>query len=771
MSGIWLRLRSNGTSVAGAWSADGNTWHSFGRSRSMSRIADPQIGLGAYNGTGQVAGFDFFRLDEDVDLPCGTPVKPDEGYHMLFDGTAQSLAEWKMAGPGAFELQEDCSLLTIGGTGLLYHPEELESYSLKLDWKMAGDDNGGVFVGFPDPKGDPGRAISNGHEIQIDGTDAPDSTTGAVYKAQAPVTATRDEALNPPGEWNSYELIVQGDRIRVLLNGTLVNDFTNTDEARMNAPSLVGLQNHGDGDEIFYRNVQVKPLPTPTGEAPTVDIDAPANGTVVDAATVEVTGSTNADRVDLRIGGRLVEATVSGGAYSADVPLALGRNQITVIAIADSGLTVTRQTTVVARAFGDRVGGFDDPVGDDNGPGTYKYPTDSAYARGGFDLVGMDVYTQGDQVRFVTEIGGEVVNPWGGDKISHQRINIYLGNGGPGTAHALPGTNMDTASPWSRVVVIDGRFDTAGVYGTDGDRITTGSLFTIPQNREIGISVPASALGGLELTDARFGIAMFGNAEAGEGIGYVRPVYDYDYWNAADPPWVKAHRFGGGAGVFNDEPAHDSDTRDPNALDIIVGCDQSQQQVLDWTKTSPTRLPMLGLGGTAETDTTGPEIKVSGVEDGKEYGDSTSLTTNWATCDGGSGVEEVTATLDGEPLESGERVSLWLLDLGDHQLEVTATDRAGNETVRRITFTTVTSPADLRTLLDRFRQAGRLSWPEHRRLERLLDDAVGLAEAGRKRQAADKMIRFIDEAKRLQDEVARGVLVRDGEAVRSAWLG
>jgi len=90
---------------------------------------------------------------------------------------------------------------------------------------------------------------------------------------------------------------------------------------------------------------------------------------------------------------------------------------------------------------------------------------------------------------------------------------------------------------------------------------------------------------------------MFGNGEAGEGLGYIRPVYDGDYWN--NPPegfsWVKEYRFGGGAGVWNDTPSHDSDTRDPNAIDVIVGCGQTQAKVLDWRAASPAQLPMLRL--------------------------------------------------------------------------------------------------------------------------------------------------------------------------------
>ncbi|WP_425579052.1 family 16 glycoside hydrolase [Streptomyces echinatus] len=62
---------------------------------------------------------------------------------------------WRQAGPGGFTLSDDGTLTSTGGLGLLwYTPSSFGSYSLKLDWKAAGDDNSGVFVGFP-PSDDP----------------------------------------------------------------------------------------------------------------------------------------------------------------------------------------------------------------------------------------------------------------------------------------------------------------------------------------------------------------------------------------------------------------------------------------------------------------------------------------------------------------------------------------------------------------------------------------------------------------------------------------
>jgi glucan 1,4-alpha-glucosidase len=328
---------------------------------------------------------------------------------------------------------------------------------------------------------------------------------------------------------------------------------------------------------------------------PALELTSPADGTVADQPQVRVRGTTDATQVFIGVGGNVQAVTPQDGEFEVTVPLALGGNKITVVAQADDGGTNMRQVTVVS--FGTRVGGFTDPSGDDNGPGTYVYPTNSVYQPGIFDLTGLDVYVDGDDVLFVATIRGEVTNQFGGQGISHQRFNVYLGSGTGDPVPALPGTNMDTASPWTQAVVGDGRFDTAGVYTPDGRRTAAGHILAVPETHHIAVVVPSSALAGIDLASAGYGIAMFGNAEAGEGIGYVRPVYDLAYWQNPGPDfwWITQYRFGGGGGVWNDTPSHDSDTRDPNAIDIIVGPGQSQADVLNWQVSNPVALPMVPL--------------------------------------------------------------------------------------------------------------------------------------------------------------------------------
>jgi type 1 glutamine amidotransferase len=181
--------------------------------------------------------------------------RPETGYSALYNG---STAGWSQAGPGSFT-NADATLTSVGGMGLFwYSAAQFTSYSLKLDWRMPGDDNSGVFVGFP-PSTDPNSAVNNGYEVQIDATDTPDRTTGSIYSFQSANLAARDAALNPPGEWNTFEILVEGERLRVYLNGSLINDFTNTDPVRSLA-GHVGIQNHGTGDDVSFRNIRIRPI-------------------------------------------------------------------------------------------------------------------------------------------------------------------------------------------------------------------------------------------------------------------------------------------------------------------------------------------------------------------------------------------------------------------------------------------------------------------------------------------------------------------------------
>lgn len=175
--------------------------------------------------------------------------------------------------------------------------------------------------------------------------------------------------------------------------------------------------------------------------------------------------------------------------------------------------------------------------------------------------------------------------------------------------------------------------------------------------------------------------------------------------------------------------------------------------------------------GVAEGDTQPPSVQVSGVEDGASYGDSTDLTVSWKATDEESGVESSEATLDGKPVDSGTVLALHTLELGAHELVVTATDKAGNVTEQTVTFTVTTSTDDMRALIERFAGDGRIDAETATSLANRLD-AVDRVKRTNTGAAINVMRSFAEDVQEwISDEEVKSVLVRDAEALIEVWRG
>jgi hypothetical protein len=289
---ITLQMYARDGQIRGRYSLDdGQTWTEIGDGFPSTGLANAGIGVSAYNGTGSEVGtFEAFTVGEPPDLPptppCETPYAPEPGYSMLFDGTQAQLDTWKYAGGGRF-VREGCVIKSVGDFGLLYTDRDYEApYSLKLQWMMPSDDNSGVFVGFPDTGANTDQtSLSQGEEIQIDPTDNPAQTTGAIYLEQAADAAARDAALRPPGQWNEYEIVVRDDRIIVILNGVKINEWIDDDPNVDLATGRIGLQTHGAGDDVYFRNIRIRDLEE------SVDVPGTVGGTVPPSLSLALSGA------------------------------------------------------------------------------------------------------------------------------------------------------------------------------------------------------------------------------------------------------------------------------------------------------------------------------------------------------------------------------------------------------------------------------------------------------------------------------------------------
>ncbi len=106
-----------------------------------------------------------------------------------------------------------------------------------------------------------------------------------------------------------------------------------------------------------------------------------------------------------------------------------------------------------------------DPAGDDKGPGTYVYPSNSVYTAGSFDLRSLEVIDKGSTVEFRVKVGARIADPWNskdwdGNGFSLQFIQIYIDTdhkAGSGFVDVLPGLGQLKLAPaqaWDKVVLI-----------------------------------------------------------------------------------------------------------------------------------------------------------------------------------------------------------------------------------------------------------------------------------------------------------------------------
>ncbi|HEX8915012.1 MAG TPA: DUF1080 domain-containing protein [Humisphaera sp.] len=212
--------------------------------------------------------------------------KVEEGFTSLFNG--KDLTGWiygktkgkdgkegeNKAGKGYQVKDGGIVYCTKGDGGNLYTEKEYSNFVLRFEFKLSESANNGIGIRAPLI----GDSAYVGMEIQVldnggkmykkpDGTPSirPAQYHGSVYG----VFPAKDGFQKPVGEWNTEEIMADGDHIKVTLNGTVILDCdlsTVTDEKVLKAhPGLKNKAGHigflGHGADVEFRNLRIKELP------------------------------------------------------------------------------------------------------------------------------------------------------------------------------------------------------------------------------------------------------------------------------------------------------------------------------------------------------------------------------------------------------------------------------------------------------------------------------------------------------------------------------
>ena len=100
---------------------------------------------------------------------------------------------------------------------------------------------------------------------------------------------------------------------------------------------------------------------------------------------------------------------------------------------------------------------FEDPAGDDNGPGEYVYPTDAVYKAGSFDLTALEITTKGKSANVAVSVNSNLEDPWGMDVgFAVQMVFVFIDNAEGGYTDGPPGTNVKFAegNEWDKCIVL-----------------------------------------------------------------------------------------------------------------------------------------------------------------------------------------------------------------------------------------------------------------------------------------------------------------------------
>jgi len=197
-----------------------------------------------------------------------TASEKQEGFVQLFDGTNMDHWIGNKAGyllkNGVIEVNPEAK-----GGGNLYTKEEFSDFIYRFDFQLTPGANNGIGIRAPLE----GDAAYVGMEIQVLDSEHPIYANLKPYQYHGSVygiVAAKRGFLKPIGEWNQEEIMIQGSKIKVTLNGTIITE-ADLKEATKNGtidhnehPGLKNTTGHigflGHGDVVRFKNMRIKTL-------------------------------------------------------------------------------------------------------------------------------------------------------------------------------------------------------------------------------------------------------------------------------------------------------------------------------------------------------------------------------------------------------------------------------------------------------------------------------------------------------------------------------
>ena len=189
----------------------------------------------------------------------------DKGFESVFNG--KNFDGW-VGDVNAYSAKDGVMTFTSSAGGDIFLKDIYANFAVRFEFKLPPGGNNGLLIRVP--KIEPGGTFS-GMEIQI--LDDPNEMYKDIQPWQAHgsvygIVPAQRGYLRPVGEWNYEEVIADGPKIKVAVNGTIIVD---TDLSKIEKPldghdhpgmhradGYIGFMGHGDALE--FRNIRIKRL-------------------------------------------------------------------------------------------------------------------------------------------------------------------------------------------------------------------------------------------------------------------------------------------------------------------------------------------------------------------------------------------------------------------------------------------------------------------------------------------------------------------------------
>ncbi len=176
-----------------------------------------------------------------------SPEQLEQGWIRLFNG--YEMAGWFYMGTANWRFGEGVITVDGGEPSLLCTNFQASDFELLVDFNCSAKTDSGVFLRSA---ADPRDMARDCYELNI----APPSDaypTGSLVKRQK---VDVDEVGDvTPNEWHTYRVIVQGDQVKVWLDGKAILEYTDPRKLRR---GYIGL--HYSQGSARFRNILMRPL-------------------------------------------------------------------------------------------------------------------------------------------------------------------------------------------------------------------------------------------------------------------------------------------------------------------------------------------------------------------------------------------------------------------------------------------------------------------------------------------------------------------------------